>query len=87
MGPFGLTLENLDEGVSRYISTRKMMNNDIHIDYVWKKSIFHVFDDVADKVSGFWKPSTYGKGKGNPNKVWVIGAFLEKRKSNIKAIN
>ena len=28
-----------------------MMNFDIHIDHIWRQSIFHVFDDVADDVA------------------------------------
>ena len=51
MGPFGLGLDNLDGGISQLSCTREMMNFDIHIDYIWKQSIFHVFDDVADNVS------------------------------------
>ena len=50
MGPFGLGLDNLDGGISQSSCTRKMMNFDIHIDYIWKQLIFHVFDDVADDV-------------------------------------
>ena len=51
MGPFCLGLNNLDGGISQLSCTQKMMNFDIHIDYIWKQSIFHVFDDVADNVS------------------------------------
>ena len=51
MGPFGLGLDNLDGGISQLSCTQKMMNFDIYIDYIWKQSIFHVFDDVADDVS------------------------------------
>ena len=51
MGPFGLGHDNLDGGISQLSCTQKMMNFDIHIDYIWKQSIFHVFYDVADNVS------------------------------------
>ena len=36
MGPYGLTLENLDGGISQLSCTHKMMNFDIHIGYIWK---------------------------------------------------
>ena len=77
MGPFGLGLDNLDGGISQLSCTQEMMNFDIHIDYIWKQSIFHVLMTWR-MTCHFWKnehvtrkhkkrnPSLYFEWEGRP---------------------